>query len=150
MPLIRSLRTTHTSSSTRRPSRWAAAAFGVAALAGQAAAKDICLTDGSSHYVFKKVKTLHPGAAVPLTGYVVFKNGFDTYPLTGTAMMKQDGTVVAGVTALELGGPGTSTILLWYGDTSLAGSGYYDKSPFSGVDGGVDLTSVDCSTIVVP
>lgn len=134
----------------RRASTWAATFLLATALAGHAAAKDVCLTDGSSHYVFKKVKALKPGGAVPLTGYIVFKNNFDVFPLEGTAMMKSDGTVVAAIACLELGGPGYSTIIKWNADTTFAGDGLYDVAPFDSADGGTTFTTVDCHTVTVP
>ncbi|MBY0279916.1 hypothetical protein K2Z84_31660 [Candidatus Binatia bacterium] len=122
----------------------------VVAFAGQASAEDVCLTDGASHYAFKSVKALKPGMAIPLHGYVVFPNAFDVYPLTGTAMMETDRTVLATVVAVELGGPGASVLFGWKGDAVLVGGGVFDKLPFDGIDGAVTLSPVGCKSVVLP
>lgn len=129
-----------------------AALLVVVGFVAQAAAKDVCLTDQfNTSYVFRKVKKLKAGVAVPLTGFRVLLNQ-DVLPIEGTAMMKSDGTVVAGMTVHGfLTAQGGDLLVRWTAaDASLAGSGVYDLSPLDGPEGGFTFTSVACSTVTIP
>ncbi len=131
---------------------WLAALLIVAGFATQAAAKDVCLTDQfNTSYVFRKVKKLKAGVAIPLTEFRLLVNQ-DVLPIEGTAMMKTDGTVVVGMTVHGLGTAQAADVLVRWtaADASLAGSGLYDVSPLDGPEGGITFTSVDCGTVAIP
>ena len=129
-----------------------AVSLAVVGFVTQASAKDVCLKDQfNNSYVFRKVKTLRAGAAVPLTGFEVLLN-LDVLPIEGTAMMRTDGTVIAGMTVHgQLTAQGVDALVRWFAsDATLAGSGDYDLSPLDGPEGGYTFTSVDCATVAIP
>jgi hypothetical protein len=113
-------------------------------------ARDLCIGDGSSTFVFRKVKTLRPGGAIALTG--LYFNGFTTVPVEGGATMRSDGTVAAGVFVHSAdGGLARNSTLEWVTNSTLAGTVPYDNDgDFLADDGVLNLSVIDCKMIVLP
>ena len=114
-------------------------------------ARDVCLQDDvGDTYVFNKVPRLRPGAAIPLTGFEFF--GSSAAPLEGSAFLNAAGTEARFgifVHALAFGGANNFTIE-WTGDTTFAGTGFFDASGSFTSDGPLTFNVVDCSTVVLP
>jgi len=93
-----------------------------------AAAKDVCVEDGTTSFRFKGVRSLKkPGSISPLNGF--FTNGSVHVPVTGTAFTRSDGSVAIGV-YVHAGGttPASMDVDFVYdlvGDASLSATGVY-------------------------
>ena len=116
-----------------------------------ALAKDLCLTDGSDHYVFTNVKLPKPGRSAPLIGQTV---GAPATPITGTMTRSGDGTkVFVGIVAhgMIVAVDQNGFTAVWTGDPkTLAGSGRFDNTGDLRSDGDINFSAVDCKTIVIP
>jgi len=118
-------------------------------VAQAAIAADVCVADGAQQFIFKKVKKLKAGAVVPLTG--VHLNGALVVPFSGSAVMKADGVTVQAGIFVHTGPAGTNFTMGWTTTTALAGFASYDNNGDYLTDSGpLVLTTVDCSTIVIP
>lgn len=128
------------------------------AFASSAWAKDICVSDSATgQHVFRKVKGLKPGGAIPLTGFTVFFG--QLLPLTGTAVMSSTGSVRIGVMVHAMSGVDGQNGLyetVENADATFAGSGVWDNGDhdtqtrdYMG-DQALTWTSIDCSTVVIP
>jgi len=122
----------------------------VSGIASAAWARDICLEHPADTYiVLRKVKSLHPGASVPLNGFFYYK-GVYTAPLDGSAMMKADGTVLAGVFVHGIADGSGNRTFEWKTDTTFAGAIEYDGDGDFSSDGAALFNAVDCKTIPLP
>lgn len=120
-----------------------------AALATDAAARDVCTTDRSNTFVFKRMKHLRPGDAVPLIGRYQ-RGALIAVPFDGTAVMRADGSVTAGIFVHDLVSETNNFTLEWTTDATLAGIAKFDRDGDMRSDGTLDLRSVDCGTLLVP
>lgn len=113
-------------------------------------ARDLCIGDGNSTFVFRKVQKLKPGGAIALTG--LYFNGFTTVPVVGGATMRSNGSVTAGVFVHSAdGGLARNSTLEWVTTSTLAGTVPYDNDgDFLADDGVLNLSVIDCKTIVLP
>lgn len=111
-------------------------------LAVPASAKDLCIKAGNRIVVFKKVKKLKPGRAVPVIGlYLESGDPGQTEPFSGAATMSTGGTIKVGF-----------TVFTYYGDFVYQAS---TNSAFAGtyLTNYVNPTvfnSVDCATVPIP
>ena len=119
-----------------------------AASAEQTWAKDICTTDGSNTFVFKKAKHLRPGDVVPLIGR--YEVGGQTAAFDGSAAMSADGTVAAGIFVHSLAESDSNFTLEWTTDPTLAGSAKFDHDGDHQSDGTLALQPVDCALLPIP
>jgi hypothetical protein len=117
-------------------------------------ARDVCVEWGFGQIAFKKVKRLKPGGAVPLDG--IWVSGKITVPVTGTAIMRSDGSIRLGLQAFSrdpegLGGNVNTTVAIKAADETYAGTGFWENEPGDTIpDGIATFTSIDCATVVVP
>src|SRR5262245_9224169 len=118
-------------------------------------ARDVCVNfAGAGDIVFKKVKRLKPGGAIPLDGIYVL--GTTTSPVSGTALMRSDRTVRLGLQLFTRapdgqGGTVNSTVTVKAADETYAGTGLWENEPADGTpDGVATFTSIDCATVVIP
>src|SRR5262245_17226220 len=106
-------------------------------------ARDVCVQwSGFGDVVFRKVKRLRPGGAVPLDGIWVSPLLGETVPISGTALMRSDGTVRFGFRAFSmspngLGGNVNTTVTMMAADETYAGSGFWENDPGDTVPDGV-------------
>jgi len=110
-------------------------------------AKDVCVSDGSNTFIFKKVKTLRPGNAVPLVGIYQALGRATTFD--GSAVMRADGSIAAGIFVHTLADDTGNFTMEWITDPSLAGVAKFDHNGDHESDGTLDLRVVDCSRIVL-
>ena len=129
----------------------AAALLTVLMLAAPALAKDVCVeTDIDSQVVFKKVKALKKaGTAVALNGLYVTQG--DSAPVSGTAIVRSNGTVafgffVHGMTPIFAA---NAEFVLEGSDTFIA-AGQIDTDGDNFPDTAVEMTPIDCDTVVIP
>ena len=121
----------------------------VSGLASTTWARDVCLEHPFGQYiVLRKVKSLHPGGSVPLTGFYYYVGGGPA-AAEGSAMMKGDGTVVAGLFVHALQNNNNFTFE-WTTDTTFAGSLTYDFDGDFKEDGANQYNAVDCTTLTLP
>lgn len=127
-------------------------------------AKDICVSATADavpfgKFVFRKVKSLKPGSAVNLAGiWFDYDNPTGIVPVTGTAVMKSDGTVRLGVQVFN--GIHDATYNYSFNadtDGAFVGSGELqtvepDNLSFilSTSFATLGLTALDCKTVVIP
>jgi hypothetical protein len=119
-------------------------------------ARDVCVDFFGGPVVFKKVKRLRPGGAVPLDGVWIVAQ--ETIPVTGTAVMRSDGSVRLGLQVFSMspdGVPGAvnTTVVIKAADETFAGTGVWENEDDTGndaPDGAATFTSIDCATVVVP
>lgn len=129
-----------------------AAALAALLLAAPALAKDVCvaLDSAGSQVVFKKVKALKkPGTAIALNGlYVVEGN---SAPVSGTAVVRSNGTVGFGffVHGMEPIFAANAEFVLEGSDAIIA-SGQIDTDGDHTANLAVEMTPIDCGTVVVP
>ena len=134
--------------------RSAVVAAALVGTATAAMAKDICLFDGGTYLVYKKVKSLsRPNSVIALTGYAVGPSGIPpfTCPLHGTAIRTANGSVQVGNSVYCGSEPGFSLYNTQNsGHTNLSFEGPYDGD--SNGDGVADFQTtyslVDCATVV--
>jgi hypothetical protein len=120
-------------------------------LASAAWARDVCLVNsGTDYIVLRKVKSLHPGVSVPLNGYRYYA-ATGAQPVDGSAMMKSDGTVLAGLFVHGLtGGTNNNFTLEWTTDTTLAGWMNFDANGDFQSDGAIYYDAIDCKSVPLP
>ena len=125
----------------------------VSGLGSAAQARDVCLVNsGNTLVVLRKVKALHPGVSVPLNGLWYRKTLSPiTAPVDGSAVMKADGTVLAGlfVHALAEGGSNNYT-LEWKTDATFGGFLDNDSDGDFVKDGAILYQPIDCKTVPLP
>src|SRR5262245_29422478 len=116
-------------------------------------ARDVCVDwAGVGPVVFKKVKRLRPGGAVPLDGLWKSPLGF-TVPISGTALMQSDGSIRFGFRAFSMlpegvVGYANTTVTMKAADETYAGTGVWENDPGDTTpDGTVVFTSIDCATV---
>src|SRR5262249_45388808 len=98
----------------------------VSGLCSAAWARDICLEHPANAYiVLRKVKSLHPGGSVPLNGYFYYQGVYPA-PVDGSAMMKADGTILAGLFVHGLADGAGNRTFEWTTDATFAGAISYD------------------------
>jgi hypothetical protein len=118
------------------------------AFALPASAGDVCVNAGNPTFVFKKVKSLKkPGSAVPLQGFYLLGG---SAPVTGTAVVLQDGSVQFGVTVHT-----TPPLGAYPFTASLEGDADFNATgEFHGIDSGVSApmawTPIDCKSVTLP
>ena len=133
-------------------SRFAAALLGLLMLGTPALAKDVCveLDSAGSQVVFKKVKALKkPGTAIALNGlYVVMGN---SAPVSGTAIVRSNGTVGFGffVHGMAPIFAANAEFVLEGSDVFIA-SGQIDGDGDNLPDQAVEMTPIDCGSVVIP
>ena len=111
-------------------------------------AKDICTTDGSNAFVFKSVKNLRPGGVIPLLG--TFRAANRTVNFDGSAAMRPDGSIIAGIFVHSLADNTNNFTLEWTTDATLAGTAKFDGNGDHQSDGTLELRSVDCKSLSIP
>ena len=133
-----------------------AAPLALAAAAGPALAKDVCLTEniGGGTFVLQKVKKTKLNRAVPITGIYVADNPDETFPLQGVAVLLASGNLEVGVTVHSMArniftGP-IKHYSMQTGPT-FEGTGGVDDTG----DGVIDSVSyawaaTDCKAVVIP
>ena len=120
------------------------------ALAGPAAAKDLCIQGSfSESYVFKKVPKLKLGRAVPLVGVQLF--GGEQIPVMGMAAQTTETNIEMMVWVGGMryaGGTGTNSLYTMQLDLAFTGDGQVDGDADFVADAAVPhWTAVDCSTL---
>jgi hypothetical protein len=115
-------------------------------LTGSAAmAKDICVhLSPAGTFVFRGVKKLKPGGAIPLAGFF-FNPG--SVPVGGSAIMRASGTVLVGFTVYTDGAALVQTFTATT-DSELNGTAIITSGPSAGTV--LSLTAIDCKTVTVP
>jgi hypothetical protein len=120
-------------------------------LAGAASAKDVCVQDAFTNYlVFTKAKAPRkPGTTALLQGLYVYQGV--SFPLSGSALVRADGSVVFGVAAQAVA-PGADFVytMTMVGDASFGASGYYDTNGDGSLDASQAWTPVDCKSLTLP
>ena len=100
-------------------------------------------------FVFRNVKTFRPGRVIPLTGLRVSPGAVVT-PFNGSAAMRSDGVVIAGI-FVHSAVYGYNFTLEWQTDRTLSGVAPYDTDGDHATDNGAFVLSViDCASVVVP
>ena len=123
----------------------------ISSLASAAWARDVCLQNsGTDFIVLKKVKSLHPGGSVPLSGFRYYVVEGHPSPLDGTAVMKSDGTIVAGLFVHALAAGTNNFTLEWTTDATFAGAMKYDVDGDFSSDGQAIWEPVDCKLVPLP
>jgi len=120
-------------------------------MVSEALAKDVCLTEGPSTLVLRKVKTIKPSGAIALTGFYAI--GGAQVSCDGSATMNAAGTSIhLGVFCHGLLFGNNFTWEWTATDATLAGSGDRDTDTDGDFQPGVPLTltSADCSTLTLP
>jgi hypothetical protein len=119
--------------------------------AAPAAAKDVCVQDAFTNYlVFPRAKPpKKPGRTALLQGLYV-REGV-SFPLSGSALVRADGSVVFGVTVHAVAtGADFVYAMTMVGDASFAASGYYDTDGDGGIDASQAWSPVDCGSLTLP
>jgi len=116
-----------------------------------AEAKDLCVADGyGATYIFKKAKSLKkPGGASPLHGFYIASGGTPAYAVSGSAVVRGNGSVHAAIFIHTMAQSNNFTAE-WVSDLTLAGSGSYDSTGDYNPNGPIVFTAVDCKTVIVP
>lgn len=116
-----------------------------------ASAKDACVQDAFTNYlVFRKAKPpKQPGRTALLQGLYV-RQGV-SFPLSGSALVRADGSVVFGVTvhAVATGADFVYSMTM-VGDETFAATGYYDTDGDGGIDSSQGWSPVDCKALTLP
>jgi hypothetical protein len=119
-------------------------------LGSTAWARDVCLAfSGNTYIVLRKVKSLRPGVSVPLNGFYYYP-GVYTAPVDGSAVMKADGTVLAGLFVHALAEGSNNYTLEWKTDATFAGLIKYDNDGDFSSNGGMMFNAIDCKTVPLP
>ena len=117
-------------------------------------AKDICVISSvdPAPTVFRKVKKLKPGSAIALNGFHIRFTDRRLVPVSGTALMQRDGTVLIGIFlhAMGLSGQEPTYYERMTTDTTFEGTGYYDNNADARPDGVETWSSVSCKDITLP
>jgi hypothetical protein len=120
-------------------------------LASATWARDICLENsGEDYIVLKKVKSLHPGGSVPLTGFRYYLPDGYPSPVDGSAVMRSDGTIVAGLFVHNLAAGPNNFTLEWTTDATFAGAMNFDANGDFKSDGGAIYKATDCKSVPLP
>jgi len=127
-----------------------------------ARAKDICVMDDfGSTFVFRSVKALGPGRAIPLSGIWLAGSSLagsgaytagEAAPVDGTAVMACSGKVQIGVLVHSAKAParGNNVTASLEGDISFNASGGFDADGDFKLDGGpYHWTAVPCSSVTI-
>ena len=123
----------------------------ISGLASAAWARDVCLQNaGLDFIVLNKVKSLHPGRSVPLNGFRYDVATNHPSPVDGSAVMKSDGTIVAGLFVHALAAGTSNFTLEWTTDATFAGMMKYDVDGDFSSDGGGTWEPVDCKDVPLP
>lgn len=120
-------------------------------LAAPVSAKDACVQDSFTNFlVFHKAKPpKKPGSAALLQGLYVHQGV--SFPLSGSAIVRADGSVVFGVTVQAVAtGADFVYSMTMVGDASFSATGYYDTDGDGGIDTSQGWNAVDCKTLIVP
>ena len=120
-------------------------------LASAAWARDVCVENsGLDFIVLKKVKSLHPGRSVPLSGFRYDVATDHLSPVDGSAVMKSDGTIVAGLFVHALAAGTNNFTLEWTTDATFSGATKYDVDGDFSSDGQAIWEPVDCKLVPLP
>lgn len=120
--------------------------------AAPAAARDVCTALEPAGYtiVFKSVKKVKPGRAVPLTGIGIV-SATNIVPLHGSAIADSVGNIEIGFTGYGML-DGVSNVMV-QGDVDADFNGTAQlvlDSDFAADPVAATLTAVDCKTVVIP
>src|SRR5262245_51208400 len=124
----------------------------VSGLGSAAWARDVCLVNsGNDFIVLRKVKTLHPGGSVPLNGFHYYKSlSPSPAPVDGSAVMKADGTVLAGLFVHGIARGSYNYTLEWTTDMTFAGLIEHDWDGDFLSNGASLYVPIDCKTVPLP
>ena len=124
----------------------------VSGLGSAAQARDVCLVNsGNTFIVLRKVKTLHPGVSVPLNGFRYVTLSGETEPVDGTAVMKADGTVLAGLFVHGLAEGSKNYTFEWTTDATFGAWIKYDSDgDFLSNGSAGPYQPIDCKTVPLP
>jgi hypothetical protein len=120
--------------------------------AAPAAARDVCTTLGPAGYtiVFKGVKKLKPGRAVPLSGIGIV-SATNVVPIHGSAIMDSAGNIELGFTGYGMLDGITNVMIQGDVDADFTGTAQLDADgDFSADAVAATLTTTDCKTVVIP
>lgn len=136
-----------------KASRLALAAAMLVATVTVGTARDVCLYDGGTYLVYKKVKSLRPNRATPITGYAVGPFGVPpfTCPLHGTAIMTANGSVQIGNSfycGSELGLGNYNGQHAAHTNANYEGTYDVDANGDGVTDSQTTYTLVNCNTVV--
>jgi hypothetical protein len=124
----------------------------VAASVAPASARDICATLEPASYVlvFKGVKKLRPGRAVPLTGIGII-SATGVVPLQGTAIADSSGSIEIGVTGYGMA-DGIGNVMIHAAvDADFTGPAQLDIDGDFAPDAlPASLVGLDCRTVAIP
>lgn len=124
----------------------AAVAAALLPLSAPVMAKDICLqADWGSYFKFKNVKSLKPNKITPLVG--AYLEGGQTVPVSGSAIVRADGTVRYGVHVYSIMYSNSFTLHISAADATMAGTGGWDNDGNMTQNGAATMTAVDCKTL---
>ena len=123
----------------------------VSGLGSAAWARDVCLEfSGNDFIVLRKVKALHPGVSVPLSGFHYDTLSSTTAPVDGTAVMKADGTVLAGLFVHGLAEGSKNYTVEWKTDATFAGAIKFDTDGDFLSNTSSPYQPIDCKTVPLP
>jgi hypothetical protein len=110
-------------------------------------AKDVCIqlgTTGQGTFVFRAVKKLKPGSAVPIAGFF-FNPGSE--PVAGTAIMRANGQVLVGFT---LHADNAGFVQTMTATTDGAFNGSLVITGGFGAGAVLSFAPIDCKTVTIP
>jgi hypothetical protein len=129
-------------------------ASAIVVTASPAAARDVCLFDGGTYLIFKKIKNLGaaPGKVIALTGFAVGPFGVPPFScaLNGSAMRTSTGAVRIGTSVYcgnEAGLGFRNTANAATTDDTLEGDYHYDLDGDGVAESSTHYAPVDCTTI---
>jgi hypothetical protein len=105
---------------------------------------DVCVSDGSSAFVFTKPKLPKPGSSIPLAGFQLW--GIRPQPVSGSLFHHYPGSMPVGLTVYY---PGASSCVYSMNvDETFVGSGTMSCGDDPPVE--VEWTPIDCTSVTLP